>query len=94
MPARLISTALSDAALALSTGRGFERRQPSAPPSARASPTRCLRSERSSPALVAQRLKAISSVKAEVGGAVDNFRFFASVIARSWPLESGFGGSL
>jgi acyl-CoA reductase-like NAD-dependent aldehyde dehydrogenase len=38
--------------------------------------------------------KAISSVKAEVGGAVENFRFFASVIGSIGGRSNPVGGSL
>ncbi len=38
--------------------------------------------------------KAISSVKAEVGGAVENFRFFASVIGSIAGRSNPIGGSL
>ena len=38
--------------------------------------------------------KAISSVKAEVGGAVENFRFFASVVGSISGRSNPFGGSL
>src|SRR5438132_7001665 len=38
--------------------------------------------------------KAISSVKAEVGGAVENFRFFASVLGSISGRSSPIGGSL
>ena len=38
--------------------------------------------------------KAISSVKAEVGGAVENFRFFASVLGSISGRSNPIGGSL
>src|SRR5438270_3601769 len=38
--------------------------------------------------------KAISSVKAEVAGAVENFRFFASVLGTIGGRSNSFGGSL
>src|SRR6185437_15335720 len=38
--------------------------------------------------------KAISSVKAEIGGAVENFRFFASVLGSIGGRSNPIGGSL
>src|SRR5919201_930018 len=38
--------------------------------------------------------KAISSVKAEIAGAVENFRFFASVLGSISGRSNPFGGSL